>query len=801
VKIKGINIKNFMTINEAHLDFTKGVKTREKSTNNGTNVVPFTVIVGPNGSGKTNVIRAVQIFSKLFFTGGPPPDLTPYYLGQRKDRPFRIEISVEFSEEEKRALADSLVFSLISQMALGGAFDKLRRYYNEGLHRWLEGPFLSLFDDLTLYVEATGFFEYPLNMGIKANDTTKKGEERVLYLGHHGDVANFDLGVRPFINPDHSISWKELIGFLPPYGELLLGYIDGKWQEPPGISAEVPAISIFDIFEGFCQGKKCEMKMSDLDVATSNIATVGRVDAILQGAPYNEPWRRLTFFLSQRGKNFASSSSQNLFYAVLEAIFASSLLLVPAVKGYPHPAELGISLGSASGVRELTDSTLVQYLFALRNSYSGHWLYDQVRRTFRQINEEDLDFDLFIEQKGDGQGPSQVFLQLLILQSQVSGIANSLPPSESVPQSVNQEPKNDKEKAEPNSGDLTEIGLPQSQSELIMPLENSSAGAIEELYLAAAIAGSRDGVLMLDEPAQNLHPMLQGKVLEKLHAAAKAGDNGGDNQIILITHSPYMVPMKERSEATQEGEKIYRFSRDNAGTYVIDVVKVISDIEQDPQNPKGKTFLTRVWVDPAFRSALFAKGTILVEGIGDYLFVRKLDELKGYSLLGDGNLVLMEMKGVGNLSHYRRFCEGVKLDWVAIVDHDFIEKDKKQRVCKEFGLDSNLSDDQCITELRKIGVFVLAGQLEDLIGVKDHDLKKEQKLEQDIEAINSLNKSAVKNNEKLRELSEFLDKAKKSINGGKDRKSRTSKQHRGVGRARRLGNPRTASSKNSRPLF
>jgi len=156
------------------------------------------------------------------------------------------------------------------------------------------------------------------------------------------------------------------------------------------------------------------------------------------------------------------------------------------VKSYPHPAEFKSSLGSASGVRELTDSTLVQYLFALRNSYSGHWLYDRVRRTFREINEEDLDFDLFIEQKSDGQGPSQVFLQLLILQSQVSGIANSLPPSESVPQSVNQEPKNDKEKAEPNSGDLTEIRLPRSRSELIMPLENSSVRAVEEPYLAAA---------------------------------------------------------------------------------------------------------------------------------------------------------------------------------------------------------------------------------------------------------------------------------------------------------------------------
>ena len=483
------------------------------------------------------------------------------------------------------------------------------------------------------------------------------------------------------------------------------------------------------------------------------------------------------------------------------------------MKSYPHPAELGSSLGSASGVRELTDSTLVQYLFALRNSYSGHWLYDQVRRTFRDINEEGLDFDLFIEQKGNGQGPSQVFLQLLILQPQASGTANLLHPSESVQQSVNQEPKNDKEKAEPNSGDLTEGRLPQSQSELMMPLENSSAGAIEELYLAAAIAGSRDGVLMLDEPAQNLHPMLQGKVLEKLKLCTTP--KGGNNQIILITHSPYMVPMKEGSEATQEGEKdmvpmkegseatqegqkIYKFWRDNADTYVIDVVKVISDIEQDP---KGNTFLARVWVNPAFRSALFAKGTILVEGIGDYLFVQKLDELKDHSLLGDGNLVLMEMEGVGNLSHYRRFCEGVKLNWVAIVDHDFIEKDKKQRVCKEFGLDSNLSDDQCIKELRKIGVFVLAGQLEDLIGAKDHDLKKHQKLEHDIERINSLNKSAVKNNEELRELSEFLDKAKKSINGGKDRKSRASEQHRGGGRARRLGAPRAASSKNPRSLF
>jgi len=781
MKIKSINIKNFMTINEAHLDFTKGAKTSEKGTNNGTNVVPFTVIVGPNGSGKTNVIRAVQIFSKLFFTGGPPPDLTPYYLGQRKDRPFRIEISVDFSEEEKRALADSLVFGLIGQMTVEGAFERLRPYYNEGLHRWLGGPFLSLFDDLTLYVEATGSSEYPLNMGMKANEAAKKGEERVLYLGQFGDVANFDLGVRPFTYTVYSIRWKELIASFPD-GQALLDYIYGKSQELPRISAEVPAISIFDVFEGSCQGKKCEMAMP--------VPTLATIDAILQGAPYNEPLRELALFLSQRGKNLATSSSQNLFFAVLEAIFASSLLLVPAVKGYPHPAELGSSLGSASGVRELTDSSLVQYLSALRNSYSGYWLYDQVRSTFKEINEEDLDFDLFIGQKGHGQGPSQVFSQPLISQPQASGTANSFHPSESVLQSVNQEAKNDKEKAEPNYGDLIEIRLLQPGSKLMMPLENSSAGAVEELYLAAAIAGSKDRVLMLDEPAQNLHPMLQGKVLEKLKLRTTA--KGSNNQIILITHSPYMVPMKEGSEATQEGEKVYKFWRDNAETYIIDFIEAISDVEQDP---KEKTFLARVWGDPAFRSALFAKGIILVEGIGDYLFVQKLDELKGYSLLGDGNLVLMEMNGVGNLSHYKKFCEGVKMGWVAVVDHDFIENDKKQRVCEEFGLDPNLSDDECIKELRGKGVFVLGGQLEDVIGAKLHDL------EYDIEAINRLDKSAVKNNEELHELSDFLDKAKKSINGGKDRKSRTSEQHREGGRPRRLSTPRTASSKNSRPLF
>ena len=164
-------------------------------------------------------------------------------------------------------------------MATGGVFDKLRPYCNEGLHWFLEGPLLYLFDGLTLYVEATEFSAYPLNMGMKACDATKKGEERVLYLDQSGGVANFDLGVRPFIYIAHFIRWKELIASLPD-GQALLDYINGKTQEPPRISAEVPAINIFDIFEGF-QDKKCEM--------TIPVPTLATIDAILQGAPYIEP--------------------------------------------------------------------------------------------------------------------------------------------------------------------------------------------------------------------------------------------------------------------------------------------------------------------------------------------------------------------------------------------------------------------------------------------------------------------------------------------------------------------------------
>lgn len=82
------------------------------------------------------------------------------------------------------------------------------------------------------------------------------------------------------------------------------------------------------------------------------------------------------------------------------------------------------------------------------------------------------------------------------------------------------------------SGDL-EVSVVVDHHGQDLPVDFAGAGIWEALMLSATLPESAGLVAALDEPARNLHPTLQRKLLTELRRAP--------GQFILTTHSPYLV--------------------------------------------------------------------------------------------------------------------------------------------------------------------------------------------------------------------------------------------------------------------
>lgn len=77
-----------------------------------------------------------------------------------------------------------------------------------------------------------------------------------------------------------------------------------------------------------------------------------------------------------------------------------------------------------------------------------------------------------------------------------------------------------------------------------IPLEFSGAGIAEALFLSAVLAGSSGQVVLLDEPALNLHPTMQTALLDALQALAHQPESER-SQFLVNTHTPTLIPPDE----------------------------------------------------------------------------------------------------------------------------------------------------------------------------------------------------------------------------------------------------------------
>ncbi len=259
-----------------------------------------------------------------------------------------------------------------------------------------------------------------------------------------------------------------------------------------------------------------------------------------------------------------------------------------------------------------------------------------------------------------------------------------------------------------------------------VPLEYAGAGRAEALFLSTLVASARDSVVLLDEPAQNLHPTVQGLLLQELQ-----GPTG--SQFLAVSHSPGLVPSDIRS--------ISRFyTRGGATRRGV----LASQIEDDERARIEKALRN----SSDMKAMLFARGVVLVEGDTE---IGALPIWYGLHFGYDPNSVDVVFHSVGGdkgFSKYVRFAEELGLPWVIVCDGPAIG---------DRGINGGVS--RIADQLRAAGVdglpdlvnedFVVRREILSRVGV----FTPVEGADQEIEALPGVR--------------EYLDEAKAEVSGGK----------------------------------
>ena len=198
------------------------------------------------------------------------------------------------------------------------------------------------------------------------------------------------------------------------------------------------------------------------------------------------------------------------------------------------------------------------------------------------------------------------------------------------------------------------------------PLADMGTGVAESIYVLALVLGSRDSVVLLDEPSLNMHPGLMRAVLDGIR------DVGG-NQLMISTHSPAIV----RFMAFENSAGIFcvRKSRSSSTIKALDGEALGQLV--------GKTQLRHL-VDPGI---FFAGCAVLVDGESDKnLLIGVWDGLEYESQCGinRNDVAVVRVDGKENFEKYTKILDPVGVPYMILADDDAADLfEEKTPVSKE----------------------------------------------------------------------------------------------------------------------
>lgn len=195
-----------------------------------------------------------------------------------------------------------------------------------------------------------------------------------------------------------------------------------------------------------------------------------------------------------------------------------------------------------------------------------------------------------------------------------------------------------------------------------VPVDFAGAGAWEALVACTAAVRVPGRVVVLDEPAANLHPIWQSRLLEHLATL---------DQTLLITHSPYLVPVRSVADLA----RTVRLHQGPAGTVPARLPRDLPDgwIDRWRQILAGST---------DSRVALFARAVVLLEGETDlgafrYWFSRPAVAGGPNQTADARDILLLSVDGDKNFGAYVSYLQAVAIPWVIICDGPVLSPERE----------------------------------------------------------------------------------------------------------------------------
>jgi hypothetical protein len=232
-----------------------------------------------------------------------------------------------------------------------------------------------------------------------------------------------------------------------------------------------------------------------------------------------------------------------------------------------------------------------------------------------------------------------------------------------------------------------------------LPIEFVGSGIWEALLLSATLPESSGLVAILDEPARNLHPTLQRRLLTAISRAP--------GQFILTTHSPYLVAVEDAADSPG----IIRFDVKRAATRACRL---------SPDGGLNGARLRKTLRESAdARALLFARGVVLVEG-GTELgalpeWFAKSKTAARHGIPDALNIVIHSVDGdPGYLTHVA-FLHEVGIPWTIVCDGAVYRFGQRTKQIFEQVLDAGTD---CLS-IRNAVNRVIAGETWDFAQARD----------------------------------------------------------------------------------
>jgi ABC-type molybdenum transport system ATPase subunit/photorepair protein PhrA len=257
-----------------------------------------------------------------------------------------------------------------------------------------------------------------------------------------------------------------------------------------------------------------------------------------------------------------------------------------------------------------------------------------------------------------------------------------------------------------------EIDIDIVDGSTAVPLAFSGAGRWEALVICTALTG--DGtVTILDEPAVNLHPTLQRRLLRAIEE--------GSSQTLLVTHAPSLVP----AEGQAEIDRIIRLAHADNATSVHRTKLVAMSTTREAFKDASK--LQRFMMASSdVRALLFANAALLVEGDTDLgalgIWLPALASQSNLPSPDSLNLVIAAVGGDASFTVYVNYLEAFGIPWSVLCDGKVLHQDYSHSLCKQLpnlpsdGRPVDKDDlDGWLRYWESVGVFTLAESFDEEI--------------------------------------------------------------------------------------